>query len=102
MKLTMPTVVCASLAFLCFFCSGTTAEAGGHGRYCPTDYVSYGMNPPTERDDCDYKCAGYGHKGWYQRNFGSNYSYACFPANDHAVCSPLGHCYTRHYGRWVR
>ena len=59
-------LISACVALLCCVCHGASAQAqvyGGNGCRCCT------MNPPTECDDCDYACAGYGHRGWYQRSF---------------------------------
>lgn len=93
-----------SLALLPFVGNAASVHAqvyggysDGYGTYAACPYPIYGMNPPTECDDCDYRCAGYGHRGWYQRNFGSNYSFAGWCGNAHLVC---GHCGVREACFW--
>ena|GEM_PF-3835430 len=84
-----------SVAVLSFTLVDAPAQAQQPG--CPVPFYVDAMNPPLEGDDCDYARAGYGAHGWYQRNFGSSFSAAGWPYNDHTVCSPFGFCYTRRY-----
>lgn len=86
----LSSLICAFIASLCFIGNGSSAQAQAYGCYGTNVYPIYGMNPPTECDDCDYACAGYGHRGWYQRNFGSNYSFAGWCGNRFTVCGPCG------------
>ncbi|WP_157605187.1 hypothetical protein [Schlesneria paludicola] len=87
----LPSLIGASLALLCVVYHGASAEAQiapGYSTSCSTCCT---MNLPTEQDDCSYACAGYGHRGWYQRNFGSNYSAAGW-------CGGYGHSFFGPYG----
>ena len=96
-----PSLIGASLALLCVVLQGTSAEAQVAAGYSTSYSTCCTMNLPTERDDCGNGCGGFGHRGWYQRNFGSNY-----PTPDcYGRCGPTvglyGSCHQRPCGRRV-
>lgn len=79
----LPSLIGASFALLCVVYQGASAEAQFPAGYSTGTSTCCTMNLPTEQDPC---CGPCGHRGWYQRSFGSNY-----PAG--GWCGGYGHSF---------